>query len=749
MGYTEKCIAFKQSDPLDALCTNKERTMVAVAGRVVMKVFSIHEDRPEFELIARKVNQNSYFTSLSWSKFKGNLIASSLLNGAVLLWDIENSQRANPEQQYKAHRKSANKVCFSEFNENYLLSCSKDTTINLYDIRSSEPTTSFSNKDTPVRDVQFCIESNNQDKFVTADDNGTVKFWDIRRPDRVLNLIIAHTGQVSSVALRPSNLIATAGRDKFIRIWDWSDHNPKTPEYFVEQWQQSLGYHGVQTILGIWLVARTFNAHTETVTDMSWPRGIAAQQNKSVPGQPIIPTDRFISCGRDGRLILHFMEHGFRPMKYANSVALAYNSPCDGLIVSIPPLPRRSANPDLSDPLGERSRMLSSTPLLLFKIQTGGGSVDELCEYNAEVADDIGQEQIAYSWRMIALLCSGTDLGSVRPQFSTRNGFKRTISQGNLDQNKENETNNRSNSMSDGNEDEAAATTLISGSLSQGYQNAFATSNDFFFGEGELNLYGMSGDDSHILSASRQSINITSDLSKIKDEAFDVKNNGRNADPTRAGHHREDSLAEEDVDETEFFSDGDQMSNSSSSSTQDEIEINGGANLSIAWDPLPRIKSILDYFSQMGDVQSCAAMCLVFGDKVVDSKLIKTNQAELWFYEYLELLERLQLWNAAAAFIKVCFRSRISELSNQGTYVKVLCTNCKAHMVSSAMPCKECNKSISYRCCICESRMKGVWSGCSECGHGGHIECMRQWFTEFDFCPFLGCGHGCQRKPKR
>lgn len=73
----------------------------------------------------------------------------------------------------------------------------------------------------PIRDMQFGIHPNHVDIFVAADDGGSVRFWDLRRNDRPLYQFVAHHGP-SSVALNPSyddqNLIATAGRDKFIRV---------------------------------------------------------------------------------------------------------------------------------------------------------------------------------------------------------------------------------------------------------------------------------------------------------------------------------------------------------------------------------------------------------------------------------------------------------------------------------------------------------------------------------------------------
>lgn len=47
------------------------------------------------------------------------------------------------DQQYRSHKKAATKVCFSEFNENLLLSGSKESTALLHDLRSAEPVATF------------------------------------------------------------------------------------------------------------------------------------------------------------------------------------------------------------------------------------------------------------------------------------------------------------------------------------------------------------------------------------------------------------------------------------------------------------------------------------------------------------------------------------------------------------------------------------------------------------------------------
>lgn len=46
-------------------------------------------------------------------------------------------------------------------------------------------------------------------------------------------------------------------------------------------------------------------------------------------------------------------------------------------------------------------------------------------------------------------------------------------------------------------------------------------------------------------------------------------------------------------------------------------------------------------------------------------------------------------------------------------------------------------------CAVCELPIRaGLQVWCQGCGHGGHFECIRDWFKDCVFCP-SGCGHAC------
>ncbi|CAK5081770.1 unnamed protein product [Meloidogyne enterolobii] len=352
-------IIHQTTEPLDALCTNKDRSRIAITGRtglniffvilkrfLVVKVFSSSDGK--FELIAErnKPRKTMYFSgSIAWCPLR-------------------------VECSYKAHKQLVTKVCFSEFNENILVSGSKDSTVWLYDLRCAEPSLY----------IQFCMESKLQDTFVTAGDSGTIRFWDARRPDKPSKEFIAHSSQIYSIALNPQiqskNLIATAGRDKYIRIWDWSKNMPQFL-YTVEMmaivtrvswcpdnsWHVACcfappsGFVSSDNTIYVWDIRRpfipfaSFDAHTKTCTDMSWPKyGTGGT---------------FLSCGKDGKLIINFTNAPLRPFIYANNVALDTNtSSTDEFIVAVPSS-RRKGSPLLMDHFDSFRRR---SPSMIFSI---------------------------------------------------------------------------------------------------------------------------------------------------------------------------------------------------------------------------------------------------------------------------------------------------------------------------------------------------------------------------------------------
>ncbi|CAG8536059.1 2121_t:CDS:10 [Dentiscutata erythropus] len=143
------------------------------------------------------------------------------------------------------------------------------------------------------------------------------------------------------------------------------------------------------------------------------------------------------------------------------------------------------------------------------------------------------------------------------------------------------------------------------------------------------------------------------------------------------------------------------------------------------WDKEPIMTQLLDYYAEQGDVQMCVTLILVLGDKLK----ISEERAKQWFFSYIDLLHRFQLWCAATSVIKYCNNTAVGELNqplNDAKNEYWLCAKCKRLNL----------------CSLCHVTVKGLYTWCQGCSHGGHHSHMQDWFSCNEECP-TGCGHKC------
>ncbi|CDW55139.1 WD40 and PAH domain containing protein [Trichuris trichiura] len=163
--------------------------------------------------------------------------------------------------------------------------------------------------------------------FALVDKTGSVKFWDIRMPDCAVKLFTAHSGPIFSLDFHPSwrGTMATAGRDKLIKVWNWQIDRPSVlhtvqtiaPVSLI-RWRRGREYHIASGSLvldfsiHVWDVRRpyvpfvSFEGHTGAVTGLfaafvlaynftaAFRQGICWKQNPH----------KLITSGRDGLLFL-------------------------------------------------------------------------------------------------------------------------------------------------------------------------------------------------------------------------------------------------------------------------------------------------------------------------------------------------------------------------------------------------------------------------------------------------------------
>ncbi|MCP9257510.1 Double-strand break repair protein MRE11A [Dirofilaria immitis] len=605
-------------EQIDSIAPNKYFTRVAAAGsKGLLKIFTIEENGFNFvadfrSVRSRRLNLMYSASHVSWSHMIDNMVATTSTNGAVVLWNVD---KAALHHIYKAHTRSATKVCFHQTNPNTLISGAKDSAVIQYDFRIPEPVKKFiSGSCDPIRDMQFGIHPSHYDIFVAADDGGSVRFWDLRKNDRPLYQFVAHHGP-SSVALNPSyddqNLIATAGRDKFIRIWKWFDRSESqlnSVMYSVEAtasisrvyWRPMHKYQVTSCSvvsdinIHVWDIRRpflpfaTFDEHRDICSDLAW------KENDS---------EVFLSAGKDGLLVMHFVENAHHPMNHVSDIAVDI-SPAGTIAVAVSSQlnlkqeslieqekarkgeafvrRRRKYDPFQSSIFSylicceptETNVQVSSQQFITFakRYKLYGDDISSLCFYNSNIAEDLKKYDIAHTWRIVGLICQFTSFFENSSNGETAPG------------NHEN-TDSKDNSA---NASDAAARSRFSSTLSSGGVGRSVDAQDVT----ESIFSGMIP----------QTASASSDFFSM--EAFAP----RPYEEFEAGETSCSLSSEEHLD--------DLMPNHTNELKRCQIgnlRIKTELACNPPWDPLPLLCSMFNFYSDLGDVQTCVSVLLVLG----------------------------------------------------------------------------------------------------------------------------------------
>ena len=124
--------------------------------------------------------------------------------------------RPTPSTEYVGHASAVHGVSLSPGNE-FLLSCSRDTTVRVWSLELETCLAAYRGHEAPVWDVRWCDRGH---YFATASNDKTARVWamDSPTPRRVMT---GHLADVDCVAWHPNvNYIATGSADKTVRMWD-------------------------------------------------------------------------------------------------------------------------------------------------------------------------------------------------------------------------------------------------------------------------------------------------------------------------------------------------------------------------------------------------------------------------------------------------------------------------------------------------------------------------------------------------
>ncbi|XP_032663796.1 GATOR complex protein WDR24 isoform X2 [Odontomachus brunneus] len=764
---TSKTVCITQEGPANALALNKDNSQVVIAGRNVFKILTLLEDRFEETCnlrVGKNLNLNFSCNDVAWNLIDDHILATAATNGAVVVWNLNRPSRSKQEHVFMDHKRTVNKVSFHTTEPMILISGSQDGTMKCFDLRTKEAVKTFLSNTESVRDVQFCPHQLHM--FAAVSENGHVQQWDMRRPDRYFQHFTAHSGPIFACDWHPESIwLATASRDKTIKVWDLSAK--PSCDYTIHtiasvgriKWRPQKKYHiascalVVDCSINVWDIRRpyipfaSFNEHKDIPTGVAW-RG---------------SSQSFLSTSRDCTLYHHVFEDSTRPASKANPQGIALNPNGDivyackmNVNVTTPAKQKTPTTNDtfcMASSIMHRFSVNSLHKPMWFKTFAEGyllsGRLDEICDHNATVASNSGRHDLSRVWNIIKTLYANPLNGSILKTppavpkediASTSNLAQITKNSGMEQSNAGNESDvkslqgeNQAGATSGGEDetetDETPDNQNFADPVLPNYRRPLAShtglsKGDFIFGESELEPMTLEYNSGFI----RDMIDNDDDWALSK-EAFPLRHEIKDPSPPPEQFPNHPSDLNED---------------SASVVVEDQPcqLVVSAIPKPLSWDPTRLIVEALNHHADIRDVQTSASVLIALGEKRKDLNIEIATQ-EHWLMEYLDMLCRFKLWHVATQIIQLAWIPSISQINQQSTLIHTCCLACTKPLQRSAWLCDRCHTSEHALCSVCHQVVRGIYVWCQGCTHGGHINHMSEWFNCNRQCP-TGCGHTCE-----
>ena len=158
-------------------------------------------------------------TKIIQLKKSNNLIASSLINGIIYIWDL-NSKKVS--FKLEAHKSSIWSLI--ELNSGLIVSGSSDKTIKIFDVLNQNENALVTLKG--HRGTIFCLAEIEKNKLVSGSEDRTLKIWDLLKNQCILTLQDPNKAKINCLTpLKDSNFILTGNDDNLIKIWNLKTGN--------------------------------------------------------------------------------------------------------------------------------------------------------------------------------------------------------------------------------------------------------------------------------------------------------------------------------------------------------------------------------------------------------------------------------------------------------------------------------------------------------------------------------------------
>ncbi|KAG5893206.1 hypothetical protein JTB14_025610 [Gonioctena quinquepunctata] len=207
------------------------------------------------------------------------------------------------------------------------------------------------------------------------------------------------------------------------------------------------------------------------------------------------------------------------------------------------------------------------------------------------------------------------------------------------------------------------------------------------------------------------------------------------------------------------------------------------------------MQSLISHYASQHDIQMAAMLCCIFGkdqeessrkpslksllspgsvgspyhtipaaDVIADGWVIpllrttrSTSLDNLRLEELIEQSVQRSPSNSLYEYYKTAYAETLHRwglIYNRTEVLKYLCNSPETHKgVEFVSECKDCMKpskfsncasckKLTFRCTVCHVSVRGAANACVLCGHGGHTNCLKWWFSFKDIC-LTGCGCHC------
>ncbi|GKZ00061.1 hypothetical protein MPSEU_000959500 [Mayamaea pseudoterrestris] len=167
------------------------------------------------------------------------------------------------------------------------------------------------------------------------------------------------------------------------------------------------------------------------------------------------------------------------------------------------------------------------------------------------------------------------------------------------------------------------------------------------------------------------------------------------------------------------------------------------------------VRYILRYYESLKDVQMLATIVCVLRHPIFMNhpafKMLPAGPEEhkydVFIKKYADLLYLWNLLTTRAELTKHLARVPPEDDENRSPGVSLVlsCPRCAKEIVGAGTYCESC-RNFAFRCVICDTAVRGLFTICDACGHGGHVRHLTSWFALHEECP-TGCGCLCVMRP--